>query len=79
MAAAPPRGRRARAQPGTRPELDPEAHTKLVDELEAVVNRALELQGDSANRGADSQEEAAELVRSELAILYFRRAEPTGK
>src|SRR3954451_8230913 len=59
----------------TRLELDAEAHAPLVDELEAVVHRALELQGESANRVADSEREA---ISSELAILHFRRREPEG-
>jgi hypothetical protein len=59
----------------TRLELDAEAHAPLVDELEAVVHRALELQGESANRVADSESEAP-TISSELAILHFRRPEP---
>jgi hypothetical protein len=58
----------------TRIELDPEAHTTLMEELVGMVNRALELEAESANRRAAG--EALESIPSELAILHFRRLEP---
>jgi DNA-binding transcriptional ArsR family regulator len=55
-------------------ELDPEAHTTLMEELVGMVNRALELEAESANRRAAG--EALESIQSELAILHFRRSGP---
>jgi DNA-binding transcriptional ArsR family regulator len=56
----------------TRLELDAEAYAELADELEALVNRALELHAESVDRARAGDDEQG--VRpTELAILHFDR------
>ena len=63
-------------------ELDEEAYEELAAELGRVLDRALELQGETANRDADlSAEEREERakIRTELALMHFLRANGAAK
>jgi DNA-binding transcriptional ArsR family regulator len=60
-------------------DLDEQGVNDLADLLGATLERALEIQAETAGRRAKAGEDAASDVRSELGILHFERAANTGK
>ena len=57
-------------------ELDDEAYGQLTDELGALLDRAMDLQAESAVRLAklDEEERQEAIHRTEMALLHFHRA-----
>ena len=57
-------------------ELDDEAYGQLTDELGALLDRAMDLQAESAVRLAKLEEEERQeaIHRTEMALLHFHRA-----
>jgi DNA-binding transcriptional ArsR family regulator len=65
----------------TRLELDDEAYAEVAEDLSALLERVLALQGEVANRHAGlspEEREDAEARRTELAILHFDRPPANG-
>lgn len=54
-------------------ELDDEAYEAMVEQLRVTLERAMELQGETANRLAKLPPEEREAHRTELAIMHFHR------
>jgi DNA-binding transcriptional ArsR family regulator len=59
-------------------DLDDEAYEAMADQLRITLERALELQAETANRLADLPAEERRTHRTELAIVHFHRAPGDG-
>lgn len=59
-------------------DLDDEAYEAMAEQLRITLERALELQAETANRRAGLPPEEREEHRTELAIMHFHRAPGDG-
>jgi DNA-binding transcriptional ArsR family regulator len=60
-------------------ELDDQAHAQLLEEIEALIDRALALQAESKCRLSKQDSEERSTHSTELALMYFHRAPSRGK
>jgi DNA-binding transcriptional ArsR family regulator len=57
----------------TTPDLDEEGYQDMVDHVNAALERALQIQEESANRRATQPPDSGEIYRTEFVLMHFHR------